>query len=465
MRVDYPPFTYPDEIKPLVLETEDLNFSDGTTVTAEQIWHFMTVTGPKRFPFAFSTNPAFGHQLSGDVSLISGIRRNYLGMTGIDRLRKFVRNKTPLILVQGGITSDLYQAAGCISVGPMFLRGWIMNTQEGRAYKNANLTGASLLEEARQNLSFECCNLIANVGLLKTRDLPISAIAPCLCSRCSDMAYAVEAYRSESSSIPTILIDYPSNFEEGEWRVEYIKEELHSLVHQLEKVTGKEVTDDDIRKEIKIQNKARSLVRECEQVWWSGKVPPTNSVDGGFAHLGMMGAFDFPVANQVLKETRDELQTRVNNGVKGFGLVDDPARLFVCGSCVMPNANFVDRKGGVLVGSDDVWSSICMNVKETGDPYENLAVSYASLPYERSTEERAKWTVEQVKASRADGVVFMFNWGCNYQSAIAGMITDYIKEETGLPAISIEVGELTRMESLEQSHNRVESFIEMIKSS
>jgi benzoyl-CoA reductase/2-hydroxyglutaryl-CoA dehydratase subunit BcrC/BadD/HgdB len=223
------------------------------------------------------------------------------------------------------------------------------------------------------------------------------------------------------------------------------------------------VTDADLNAEIKLENEARALSRECEQIWWSGKVPPTNSRDGGTAHLALMGAFDFPVAIQLLKETRDEFKARVRDGVKGYGLVDDPARLFICGSCVMPNADFVDKKGGVLVGSDDAWSSICTDVKETGDPFENLAEAYASLPYERSTEERAAWTIEQVKESRSDGVVFMYNWGCNYQSAVAGMITDIIREETGLPAITIEVGELTRMESLEQSQNRVESFIEMIR--
>lgn len=463
MSPKYPPFQFPDEIKPLVLEKDDLVFSDGTTVTSEQIWDFMTVTGPKRFPFAFSTNPSFSHQLSRDVTLISGIRRTYLNMTGIDRVRKFVENGTPLVAVQGGITNDLYMASGCVPVGPMFLRGWIMNSREGREYNNANLAGAALLEEARQNLSFECCNLIANIGLLKKRDLPIAAIAPCLCSRCSDMAYASEAYRSESNAIPTFIVDYPSNHDWGAWRVEYLAEELRSLAERLGKISGKEVTDAELSAEIKLENRARALARECKQVWWSGKVPPTNSSDGGFAHLGLMGAFDFPVANQILEETRDEMKTRVNNGVKGFGLVDDPARLFICGSCVMPNSNFVDKKGGVLVGSDDGWSSICMDVKETGDPFENLALAYSSLPYERSSEERAMWTVEQMKASRSDGMVFMYNWGCNYQSAVAAMITDIIKEETGLPAITIEVGELTRMESLEQSQNRIESFIEMLQ--
>ncbi|MDD3574793.1 2-hydroxyacyl-CoA dehydratase subunit D [Methanospirillum sp.] len=463
MSAIYQPFRYPDEIKPLVLEKEDLVFSDGSTVTSEDIWEFMTVTGPKRFPFAFSTNPAFGHQLSGDVTLISSIRRAYFGMTGIDRVKNIVRKGTPLVIVQGGISNDLYLASGCIPVGPMFIRGWLMNLQEGRGYRKANFDGAALLEEARQNLSFECCNLIANIGLLKNRNLPIAAIAPCLCSRCSDMAYAVEAYKSQSGAIPAFLMDYPVNHDWGEWRTTYLAEELHLMAERLGRISGKEVTDADLMAEIKLENRARALSRECEKIWRSGEVPPTNSIDRGFHHLALMGGFDFPVANKILEETRDELKVRVREGVKGFGLADNPARLFICGSCVTPNQNFVDKKGGVLVGSDDIWSSICMDVKETGDPFKNLAMAYGSLPYERSTEERAQWTIEQVKASHADGVIFMYNWGCNYQSAVATMITDIIKNETGLPAIIIEIGELARMESLEQSQNRIESFIEMLK--
>ena len=176
-----------------------------------------------------------------------------------------------------------------------------------------------------------------------------------------------------------------------------------------------------------------------------------------------MGGFDFTVANQVLEETRDEIKKRAADGVKGKGLADDPARLFICGSCAHANGNFIDKKGGVIAGSDDLWSSITMDVKETGDPYENLAVALSDLPYELPTEERAEWTIKQIKESRADGFIFMYNWGCNYQSAVAGMMTDIIKKETGLPAMSIEVGELTRMESIEQSQNRVESFIEMLQ--
>ena len=456
-------FRYPDEIKPLLLETRDLIFEDGTRVTSEQIWNYITVEGPRRFPYAYTKNLSFGEQFSDDFTFMSGIRNNYIKLSFSDRANNLMNQGKPLILVQGGMTSDLYYAAGCLPVWPMFLRKWIVNTVDGRQFREVNVIEASLLEKAKKTMASECCNLISYVGLLKTEHLPISAIAPCLTSRCSDMAYALEDYRTGTNTIPTFIMDYPSNYAGGESRVEYLKEEIHSLVKKLAGISGKEVTDTSFLKEIKRHNHARKLARECQKIWWKAKVPPTCSYDNSFAHLALMGSFDYSATNQILEEAHQEIKKRVLDGVKGQGLFDDPVRLFICGSCACANGHFVDRKGGVIVGNEDLWSSISVDVKETGDPYDNLAVALSNLPYEKSTEERAEWTAKQIKESRADGVLFVFNWGCNYQSAVAGIITDIIKKETGLPVMSIEVGELTRMESIEQSQNRYESFIEMLQ--
>ncbi len=166
-----------------------------------------------------------------------------------------------------------------------------------------------------------------------------------------------------------------------------------------------------------------------------------------------------PVATVgVIEETKKEVKKRVKHSIKGTGLADDPKRLFVCGSCVGPNPHHVEKAGGVLVGRDDNWSSVSTNVEENGDPYENLARAILSFPYEQPTERRAEWTAEQVKKSRADGVVFMYNWGCNFQTAVARMMSDIVKEKTGVPTTFVEVGELGRMEALEQSENRIEAF-------
>ncbi len=84
------------------------------------------------------------------------------------------------------------------------------------------------------------------------------------------------------------------------------------------------------------------------------------------------------------------------------------------------------------------------------------------MPYERAPEERAEWTARMVKESRADGVIFIFNWGCNYQSSVSRLITDIVKQRTGVPTTVIELGELGRMQGSEQARNRVEAFMEMI---
>jgi benzoyl-CoA reductase/2-hydroxyglutaryl-CoA dehydratase subunit BcrC/BadD/HgdB len=83
--------------------------------------------------------------------------------------------------------------------------------------------------------------------------------------------------------------------------------------------------------------------------------------------------------------------------------------------------------------------------------------------FTQPAEERARVIVEDVKRSRADGFIYMHNWGCNYESAPATLICDIVKREIGIPTTIIEMGELVRMESTEYSQNRTEAFIEMIR--
>jgi benzoyl-CoA reductase/2-hydroxyglutaryl-CoA dehydratase subunit BcrC/BadD/HgdB len=461
-------FTYPDEIKTLLMETADLIMGDGRKVTPAEIWDYMTRIAPARYPFAFNNNIAFAHRLSEDVYLMSGIKRAYMEMTGTERIETAKSKGTPLVIIQGGYTFEPYYAAGCMPVGPIFPRNWLMYLKKGEKYRSRNNRSMRLMNESRVYLDVESCNLVASVVLLKNHDVPVDMVAPCLCSRCSDMAYVTEAYATgkknlHGTDIPTFMMDYPVNNRGSEWRVTYLEEELRSLVEKLSTLSGKDVTDEDLRAEIRKENRARQLIRECQKIWWDAVVPPTNSKDNSLPHFGVGGSFDFTAAIQILEESKAELSDRVKKGITGFGLDEDPARLFVCGSCVNPNPAFVDAHGGVVVGKDDIWSTAATEVKETGDPYRSLAESTALLPYERSTEERAKWTIKQVKDSRADGVVFLYNWGCNYQSAISAMITDIIKEQTGISTACIEVGELTRLETIEQSQNRIEAFLEMIR--
>jgi benzoyl-CoA reductase/2-hydroxyglutaryl-CoA dehydratase subunit BcrC/BadD/HgdB len=100
-------------------------------------------------------------------------------------------------------------------------------------------------------------------------------------------------------------------------------------------------------------------------------------------------------------------------------------------------------------------------VEEEGDPYYNLSKAILSYPYEQDIETRAAWTIQEIRKSRAHGVLFLYNWGCNTQSAIARMLVDIIKRETSLPTLIIE-HEFGASQS-EQLQNRVNAFVEMVR--
>lgn len=457
-------FKYPDEIKPQFIETDDLVFRDGKCISTEKIWNFMTEEAPRRYPYAFNTCGNSVGRFSSDIKLLSGIKRSYLTLSFSDRLTEAQKNGVPIVFIQGGQGMEPYFAAGGIATHPNQITQWAANKKEGLSFRDASNRINELREECRKKISIEICQ-DARYGVIQSGLVSLDLLAPYLCLRCSDVAYGVEAHRHGKIKTPMFLVDYPINQQKDkEWATDYLKKLLYQLVQKVSSLSGKKTSDEDLTNEIKLHNQIRKLTQEYVKLWWSAKIPPTNSVD----HSAIMGLGNEPhgdpiATKQVIKESFEEAKERVKHSIKGDGLKDDPMRIFVCGSCVSPNPYFVDQVGGVTVGKDDGWSEISTDVKESGDPYENLARAILSYPYELPTEERAAWTAEQARKSRADGVIFMYHWGCNYQTAVARMISDIIKNETGIPTINIELAELGRMEALEQSQNRVETFIEMLK--
>jgi benzoyl-CoA reductase/2-hydroxyglutaryl-CoA dehydratase subunit BcrC/BadD/HgdB len=457
-------FSYPEELKSQFIETKSINFKDGTSVSSSQVWKFMTEEGPKRFPFAFDSSANHIGRLSDDVDFFSGIKRGYLTLTLRDRLLMAHEKGVPIVLIQGGQSMDPYYAAGAIPLRPGFIMQWARDMKEGLNLREADIRGMEILESGRKTISVEACNQVAAHAAIDDGVVPVDLIAPYLCLRCSDMAYLVESHRNKKSNVPSYLVDYPVDQENKEWAVDYLAAMLHRLTKKISDLAGRETTDKDIHEEIRTENKGRKLARDITEIWWSAKIPPTNSTDFyGIPFLANDFVGDPTATLGVLEETKKEVKKRVKHSVKGTGLADDPKRLYVCGSCVGPNPHHIEKAGAVLVGRDDNWSAISTDVRENGNPFENLARAIVSFPYEQPTENRAEWTAGQVKKSRSDGVIFLYNWGCNFQTGVARMMSDIIKEDTGVPTTFIEVGELGRMEALEQSENRVEAFIEMLR--
>jgi benzoyl-CoA reductase/2-hydroxyglutaryl-CoA dehydratase subunit BcrC/BadD/HgdB len=455
-------FSYPEEIKEDFLKTPGLHFSDGSYVDSAAIWDFMTVEGPRRFPYAYNKKNTQS-RLSRDVRFFSGIKYGYLNLTFRDRLLKAHEKGVPIIHVEGGQTVDPYFAAGAIPIVPGPLRAMARDLEEGLDVKGANRRAMKIMEDGRQAISIECCNNpIGSIESINQGAVPVDMVAPYLCLRCTDYSYILEAYRTKLKNTILHFVDFPVT-QDGKWTVSYVAELIRDLVKKLGEMRGGTVTEEDLWKEIKRENYGRRLARETmDAIWNAENIPVTGADIFSIITSGRFDRGDSLACTQFLEQAHAEVLERVNKGVRAEGLPGKPVRILTVGSCFGFWFDSAEEKGAVLVGTDDHLSKIYADVGERGDPYEEIAKTILAYNYELPTERRARYIIDLVKKTRADGVICGYNWGCNYQSAVSRMIADIVKKETGIPTINLQVAELGFLDGSEQTQNRVEAFIEML---
>ncbi|OPX44975.1 benzoyl-CoA reductase subunit C [Ruminiclostridium hungatei] len=456
-------FRYSEENKERFLDSANIKFDDGTEVTPEEIWHYLTVEGPAKYPNSFEINLYQGNRGTRDETLISSLKAQYLSLTLSERMEKAKDKGKTIAFIQGGQAVDPYTAADTIALRPALINSWYAGKTHGETIYQRNLRTRGIKERAYNDMSFEACQT-GGYEQIQAGDLRVDIVAPYSVLRCSDVSYGLEAHRhGPNKDVKLFLADFPMRHQaDKKWAIEYFAKNLRRLTKALDEITGKETTEEDLRESIKLHNKGRRLAVELADLWWSADVPPTNGGDrGSLVTLGNLEAHgDAQATLSVLEEARKEIEERVKNGVRGHGVAENPKRLFVLGSCVGLNNYRSEESGAIVVGTDNMWSHLTTIVDEEGDPYYNLAKATLEYPYEQSIEKRALWTVEQIKRSRAEGVIFIHNWGCNTQAAVSRAIVDVIKRETGLPTF-ISERELGGLQH-EQEQNRVNAFIEMV---
>ena len=454
-------FRYSEENKDKFLETDDITFSDGSVATPEEIWHYLTEEGPVKYPHAFEINLHQGSRGSKDETLPTVLKTQYLSLTLSDRMEKARDNGKSIAFIQGGQTIDPYTAADTIALRPANVGNWNNGRHHGKnIYENAQIRKEKK-EKSHHDMSFEACQT-AGYEHIQEGDLRIDIVAPYTTLRCSDVSYGVEAHRhGPNQNVKLFNVDFPlRNQADKPWAIEYFSKNLRKLVKLLDESTGRTTTDEDLLKAIQLHNEGRCLSIELADLWWSADIPPTNSdVRQTLSSLGHLEYGDTKASLSVLKEAKKFLLERVENGIKGHGVPDNPKRLFILGSCVGVNNARSEVDGAIVVGKDDGWSTINALVDEEGDPFYNLAKATLNYPYEQGIEERSRWTIEQIRRSRADGVIFIHRWGCNTQASISRAVVDVIKRETGIPTY-IHESEFGLQH--EQEHNRVSAFIEML---
>ncbi|HVO92328.1 MAG TPA: benzoyl-CoA reductase subunit C [Terriglobales bacterium] len=236
--------------------------------------------------------------------------------------------------------------------------------------------------------------------------------------------------------------DVPQNYQDDTGGNFYINE-LAELRHDLSKVRGKPITDDELRHSIEVYNENRKLVRDlyafrAEQPW---QAPATE------VYLVVRAGLVLPVEDHSAM-IRDYLAAaRAEQRPKR-----DNCRIVLTGAfCEQPPLNLIKslELSGCYVVDDDlllVTRWLIGDVSADGDPLQNLSLAFlhhsesTAAKYEPNQKEKGQHLVRAVKRSGAEGVIFAAPSFCD-PALLERPMLQHVLKSAGIPYIAFKYAE------------------------
>jgi len=202
--------------------------------------------------------------------------------------------------------------------------------------------------------------------------------------------------------------DVPQNFDSGTGGT-YYTQELRELVEGLEGISGRKITDDDLRRSIAIYNENRKLVQSVYD--FRAKTPwkaPSWEV-----YLLMRAGMVLPVEEH--SQLIEEYLAAVENEDRPM---KDNCRVILQGSfCEQPPLNLIKsiELSGCYIVDDDymlVTRWLLKDVPTDGDPLTNLSEAFikysgeTASKYEPDGSRKGKYLIDAVRNRVAEGVIF-----------------------------------------------------------
>lgn len=236
--------------------------------------------------------------------------------------------------------------------------------------------------------------------------------------------------------------DVPQTYEDEIGGVFYTNE-MREFMGDLEKMSGRKITDDDLNNSIDLYNKNRQLVRELyelrAQVPWN---TPASEV-----YLVIRAGLVLPV---------EEHSVMLEQYIAAAKATDRPmrdnSRVVVTGLfCEQPPLNLIKslELAGCYVVDDDlmlVTRWLIGDVPTKGDPLHNLSQAFlhhsesTAAKYEPDQEEKGQFLVRAVKRTGAEGVIFASPSFCDPALLDRPMLQNVLKK-AGIPHIAFKYAE------------------------
>lgn len=275
---------------------------------------------------------------------------------------------------------------------------------------------------------------------------------------CNPMRTTVDFINEKYVKAKSYLL--PRNRTEANAR-KFFRNEIVELKRDLEKLTGKEISDETIRENIVLVNEVRAQIRRISELR-KRNYPPIK----GKEFLEIIKAYYALPPRQQLKLYEDlyEKLSKIPDKT-GAG----PIRIMLAGGIMAEGdnkvINIIEDDFNARVVIDDHctgYNPVHVDTKVEGDVIQNIADSYLdSAPCARMVplEERVKYSIELAKAYNVDAVVYKYMKFCQCYGMTAN---EYIKafRAEGIPLLEISSDYSTGDSG--QIRTRIEAFLEVI---
>lgn len=326
-------------------------------------------------------------------------------------------------------------------------------------------------EAEKEGFSMDLCSYArTDIGAALSGKTPVGKIPrPDILIACTNICQTVlHWYRALAFyfNVPLVVIDTPFIFDEmEEHQVEYVKKQIENMILQAERVAGKSLSYNKLRKVI-------AWSKESAELWLEiinrGKVRPSPiTAFDTFVHMApIVGLRGEEVAVRYYRRLLREIDERIKMG-KG-AIKNERKRLLWDNLPVWFKLNWLSRylanRGANIVTSTYTlqWGELAPMI-EIDRPLESAARIYLYPLLNRSTRFKLETMKRMVKEFQIDGVLLHSDKSCKPYSL--GQIDQrnlLVKE--GIPAVIIDADHNDpRAYSEEQLRNRLDAFLEILE--
>ena len=292
-----------------------------------------------------------------------------------------------------------------------------------------------------------------------TMDQLDGLITPTICDTLRPMSQNFRV--SIGEKIPTIFLAHPQN-RFAPWGVQFCVDQYTNVKKMLEKIAGKEITNEDIKAAIKVYNASRAARREFVKLAndHCDVVTPT-------LRSAVLKASFF-----MLKDEYTEKLVALNNELKALPVCDWKGVKVVTSGIIVDNPTLLKifEDNNIAIAADDVaHESRSFRVDAPEDEEDGLkalamqfkAMDYDILLYDPASAEnrRGEFVANMVKESGAQGLVLFMQQFCDPEEMEYPCLKKAL-DEAGIPHIKLGVDQ--QMRDFGQASTAIQAFADVL---